>query len=161
MIRLIVCDVDGTLTDGKIYLSAEGELIKAFNIKDGLAMARLARHGVVPVILTGRESEITRRRCAELNITEIHQGVADKATRLKAVAEQYQCPLDEVAFLGDDLNDLECMRLCGISACPADATAAVRQICTYVSPCRGGEGAARDIIEWLISQKQIPAEVLL
>lgn len=161
MIKLIVCDVDGTLTDGKIYMSAQGEMMKAFNIKDGLALARLSRHGVTPVILTGRTSEITLRRCAELRITEIHQGVEDKATRLREIAAKFACQLSEIAYLGDDINDLASLKLCGVSACPADAVKPVRESCTYVSALRGGEGAARDIIEWLIEQKLIPAEVLL
>lgn len=160
MIKLIVCDVDGTLTDGKIYMSAQGEMMKAFNIKDGLALARLSRYGVTPVILTGRVSEITLRRCEELKIREIHQGVDDKATRLKEIAAKFNCTLSDIVFLGDDINDLECLKLCGISACPADAVAPVRQACTYVSSLRGGDGAARDIIEWLIAQQHLPAEIL-
>lgn len=161
MIRLIICDVDGTLTDGKIYMSANGEMMKAFNIKDGLALARLSRHGVTPVILTGRVSEITLRRCEELKITEIHQGVDDKATRLQEIAAKFACPLSEIAFLGDDINDLECLKLCGVSACPADAVRPVREACTYVSTLCGGEGAARDIIEWMIKKQLIPLEILL
>jgi 3-deoxy-D-manno-octulosonate 8-phosphate phosphatase (KDO 8-P phosphatase) len=160
MIKLMVLDVDGTLTDGKIYMSANGELMKAFNIKDGYALARLSSHGVTPVILTGRESEITLRRCEELKIQEVHQGVLDKASRLAELAAKFNCTLAEIAYLGDDINDLECLKLCGISACPADAAKAVREACSYVSPICGGQGAARDIIEWLIDQNQIPAEIL-
>lgn len=160
MIRLLVLDVDGTLTDGKIYMSAQGELIKAFNIKDGLAIARLARFGVTPVILTGRNSQITATRCAELNITEIYQGVENKVDVLAQIAAKHSCNMLNIAFVGDDINDLACLKLVGFSACPADAAKQVINQVHYVSSLNGGDGAVREIIEKLIEDGQIPTEVL-
>lgn len=159
MIKLLVLDVDGTLTDGKIYMSAQGELMKAFNIKDGLVLARLVDHGVIPVILTGRESTITLRRCEELKITAVFQGIADKAGKIREIAAEFHCDLSEIAFMGDDVNDLACMKLCGVTSCPTDAVQAIRDIATYVSPIKGGDGAARDFVEWLIQRGQIAPEV--
>ena len=122
MIKLLIMDVDGTLTNGMIYMSPSGEAMKAFNIKDGYAIAHiLPKMGVIPVIITGRKSLIVENRAKELGIAELHQGVADKLAKLKAVAEKYHVTPDEIAYIGDDLNDLDCMKYCGFSACPADA----------------------------------------
>ena len=108
-IKLLVMDVDGTLTDGKIYMSASGELMKAFNIKDGYAIARLKEYGIEPAIITGRESDIVKQRCAELKITELHQGVEKKLFKLRDICAKKGLTLSQVAFIGDDVNDLPCM----------------------------------------------------
>ena len=105
-IKYLVMDVDGTLTDGCIYMGAEGEVTKAFNCQDGYGIAQiLPKLGIIPVIITGRKSQITERRAAELKITRLHQGVANKLPLLKALAADP----DEIAYIGDDLNDLACI----------------------------------------------------
>ena len=109
-IKMLVMDVDGTLTDGKIYMSANGELMKAFNIKDGYAIARLRDYGTEPVIITGRSSEIVKQRCAELKIKELHQGIENKNYKLRDVCEKLHVELSQVAYIGDDINDLPCMK---------------------------------------------------
>ncbi len=150
-LRLFVMDVDGTLTDGGIYIGAGGEMMKAFHVRDGYAIVHmLPELGIVPVIITGRESEIVRRRAAELHITELHQGIGDKLTLLREIARRYQVTAEQVAYIGDDLNDLECMNWCGFSACPGDACPAVKAAVHYVSPLPGGRGAVRDVIEKLM-----------
>ncbi len=151
--KILVLDVDGTLTDGKIYMSHDGELMKSFNIKDGYALSRLKNKGIIPVIITGRESVIVEKRCAELGIDEIYQGVSDKAATLKNVCTKLNITLDECAYIGDDLNDLECMELCGISACPRDAVAEVKEKVHYVCSSKGGEGAVREFCDYLINNK--------
>lgn len=113
-IKLLVLDVDGTLTDGKIYMSATGELMKAFNIKDGYALAHLRDFGIDPVIITGRKSEIVTQRCKELNIQELYQGVSNKLFCLRKVCDKYNTSLSQVAYIGDDVNDLLCMHHCGL-----------------------------------------------
>ena len=152
---MLVLDVDGTLTDGKIYMSANGELMKAFNIKDGYALARLRQYGIEPIIITGRTSEIVKRRCEELGITELHQGVDNKATCLKNVCEKKGITTKQCAYIGDDLNDLDCMMLCGHKAAPADAMQGVRDIVDYVCQTRGGEGAVREYCDYLIEKHNI------
>ena len=151
-IKMLVLDVDGTLTDGKIYMSANGELMKAFNIKDGYALARLHNIGIEPIIITGRTSEIVKRRCEELGITELFQGVDNKATCLKKVCEEKGFTTKQCAYIGDDLNDLDCMMLCGHKAAPADAMKGVRDIVDYVCKTRGGEGAVREYCDYLIEK---------
>ena len=154
-IKLLIMDVDGTLTDGHIYISAQGEAMKAFHVQDGYAIAHtLPRHGIVPVIITGRESEIVRRRAAELNITQLYQGVGDKLSQLRELAEHYKVQPDEIAYIGDDLNDLDCIRYCGLTACPADAVAPVISQVDYVCKRDGGRGAVREFIDWMVQKEQ-------
>ena len=147
-IKLLVMDVDGTLTDGKIYMGENGEVMKAFNIKDGYAIAHmLPEMGIIPVIITGRESKIVENRAKELGITELYQGVGNKLAQLKKVAEKYYATPEEIAYIGDDLNDLECIDYCGFSACPADAVDDVKGKCDYICKTVAGEGAVRELIE--------------
>lgn len=148
---MLVMDVDGTLTDGKIYMSANGELMKAFNIKDGYAIARLRDYGIEPVIITGRSSEIVRQRCAELKIEELHQGIENKNYKLRDVCGKLHVELRQVAYIGDDLNDMPCMKICGYSACPSDAMKQVRDCVNYVCETKGGDGAVREFIDHIIS----------
>lgn len=152
-IKMLVMDVDGTLTDGKIYMSANGELMKAFNIKDGYAIARLREYGIEPVIITGRSSEIVQQRCAELKITELHQGVDNKSYKLRDICKRRHVTLSQVAYIGDDLNDLSCMKICGFSACPADAMKQVADSVNYVCRTNGGDGAVREFIDYLLSKQ--------
>lgn len=156
-IKMLVMDVDGTLTDGKIYMSDNGELMKAFNIKDGYAIARLRDYGIEPVIITGRKSEILSQRCEELKITELYQGVDNKSYKLREVCEKCGINLSQVAYIGDDLNDLPCMKICGYSACPSDAMIQVKDSVNYVCESKGGDGAVREFIDYLLS-KQILEE---
>ncbi len=151
MIKMIIMDIDGTLTDGKIYIGSEGEVMKAFNVKDGLGIRKLLVNGIVPVIITGRKSKIAAYRAKELNITEVHQGISDKVSELKRVCEKYQLTLNEVAYIGDDENDLECIKLCGYSGCPADAVNDVKKVVNFISKLNGGEGAVREYIEYLLN----------
>ena len=149
-IKMLVMDVDGTLTDGHIYMGAEGEAMKVFSCKDGLGIKEmLPPLGIIPVIITGRDSVITANRAKELNITELHQGIADKLPLLKQIAEKYGITSEEIAYVGDDLNDLECMQYCGLTACPQDAQQAIKEIVSFVAPRDGGKGAVRDFIEYM------------
>lgn len=150
-VEYLVMDVDGTLTDGKIYMGSEGELCKAFNIKDGCGIHDiLIPAGIIPVIITGRKSEIVLNRCRELDIGEVHQGISNKLETLLCVASD----LSKVAYIGDDINDLTCMcavkEAGGLIGCPFDAAKKILDISDYVAEHRGGEGAVRDFIEWLV-----------
>ena len=146
--KLLVMDVDGTLTDGKIYMGENGEVMKAFNVKDGYAIAHmLPEMEIIPVIITGRKSKIVENRAKELGITELYQGVGDKLAQLKIVAEKYNATPEEIAYIGDDLNDLECIEFCGVTACPVDAVEKVKKTVNLVCNKKAGEGAVRDFIE--------------
>jgi 3-deoxy-D-manno-octulosonate 8-phosphate phosphatase (KDO 8-P phosphatase) len=155
MIKLIVIDVDGTLTDGKIYMGSDGEVLKVFNIKDGCGIHDiLIPAGITPIIMTGRSSKILEKRCNELGITEIYQGVSDKPRKLAEVVNCAGCDYSNVAYIGDDINDIGCMQLIkeagGDVGCPADAVKAVKAIANFISLRKGGDGAVREFIEWLV-----------
>lgn len=153
-IKLLAMDVDGTMTDGIIHISDGGELFKSFNCKDGYALKKLLPDaGIIPVIITGRESKIVERRAGELNINEVYQNVEDKAETLIYVSEKYGLRNDEIAYIGDDLSDLSAMLFCGVSACPADAVSQIKTVADYVCTKKGGEGTIHEFIEWLIQNK--------
>lgn len=151
-IKYLVMDVDGTLTDGKIYMGNEGEVMKAFSIKDGCGIRDIAAlSGIVPVIITGRASKITENRCKELGIVNLYQGIGNKLKKLDEFLGEE--PYSLVAYIGDDINDLPCMipikEAGGIVGCPADADKRVIGISDFVSNKSGGDGAVREFIEWL------------
>ena len=154
-IQSLVMDVDGTLTDGKIYMGEDGEVCKAFNIKDGYGIHDiLMPAGIIPIIITGRNSKIVENRSRELGITQIYQDVKDKACKLKEVARELDIDLGKFAYIGDDNNDASCMTVVkeagGVVGCPANATEQVLSISDFVSKYNGGNGAVRDFIEWII-----------
>ena len=121
MIKLIVLDVDGTLTDGRLYMDDKDNCLKAFYVKDGFAIAQWIKLGGLVAIITGKTSEIVRRRKEELGIQELAQGVSNKVVELNKLLVKYSLSLDEVAYIGDDINDLGVMSKVGFSACPKDA----------------------------------------
>ena len=150
-IKLFVMDVDGTLTDGHIYFGDNGEMFKAFHVRDGYAIAHIFPvYGIIPVIITGKSSEIVARRSKELKITEVYQGISDKLTKLKEIAEKYNVTPEEIAYIGDDVNDLECMEYCGFTACPFDAHNKVQLKADYICDSCGGRGAVREFADHLI-----------
>lgn len=150
--RLLVLDVDGTLTDGAIYMGPDGEVCKRFSAKDGLGLKLLQSAGVEIAILTGRRSRIVENRAAELGIARVVQGISEKPAALRQLAAEMGVSLTETGYMGDDLNDLSAMCLCGVRACPADAVPEVREACQFVSDFPGGQGAVRQFCEaWLKS----------
>lgn len=155
-IRFLIMDVDGTLTDGKIYIGNDGEMMKAFHVRDGYGIKNIAMAGgIIPVIITARDSRIVVRRCKELGIEEVHQGCNDKMMKLKEILMRYGSSPSAVAYIGDDIADLECMRFVkdngGVTGCPNDSVLEIKEIADFITPCKGGEGAVRDFIHWLIS----------
>ncbi|MBS7045901.1 MAG: HAD-IIIA family hydrolase [Eubacterium sp.] len=152
--KLLVMDVDGTLTDGKIYIGSKGEEFKSFNVKDGYAINEmLHKNGIKTAIITGRESEIVNIRARELSIDCVYQNVSDKVETLKQIVELYGISIEEVAYIGDDLNDFEAMKKCGITGCPADAVDEIKNISDYTSKFNGGDGAIRDFVDWILKNK--------
>lgn len=160
MIRFLVMDVDGTLTDGKIYMGQDGEMFKAFDIKDGYGIyGILPELNIIPVIITARESKIVEHRCKELKVKEIHQGCHDKLGKLNEVLNRYSkedglvYTLSNVAYIGDDLLDMQCIapikKNGGFTSCPADAASDVIVAVDYVCTKNAGAGAVRELIEIL------------
>ena len=154
-IKMLVMDVDGTLTDGHIYVGAEGEMMKAFHVQDGYGIAHiLPQLGITPVIITGRSSKIVEKRAKELKITHLHQGIGDKLAKLQEVARELDTAAEEIAYIGDDVNDLDCIRWCGCTACPADAVPEVLDNVDYVCRRDGGRGAVREFIDCVIGERK-------
>lgn len=153
MIRYLIMDVDGTLTDGRLYIGTSGEIMKAFSIKDGYGIAHLFEKGIKPMILTGRKSEIVDVRAKELGITLVYQGVSDKESFLKKIINEKDLDVNELAYIGDDDNDLACMKLCKYIGCPFDASKNVKQVAHFISDYAGGSGAVRQFIEWIIERE--------
>ncbi len=152
MIKMLVMDVDGTLTDGRIYMGPGGEVMKAFDIKDGYAIANmLPEKGILPVIITGRDSAIVQNRADELGIQEIYQAVPNKLEKMCEIAERHGIQQEEIAYIGDDLNDLKCIEFAAVSGCPADVASEVASKVSYVCRKTGGNGAVREFIEYIIS----------
>lgn len=150
MIRLLVLDVDGTMTDGGVYYDATGNETKKFAIKDGAGLVLARTADIRVMICTGRECEAVRRRAADLKITDVYQNVGKKAAFLRGFMAENHYARKEVAYCGDDLNDLAAMALCGFVACPADAAAEVKARADYICPQRGGEGAVRGAVEKIL-----------
>ncbi|MCR1959790.1 3-deoxy-D-manno-octulosonate 8-phosphate phosphatase [Thomasclavelia cocleata] len=148
-VKMLVMDVDGTLTDGKIYISDQGEVMKAFNVKDGYGIVNLKDHGVIPVIITGRKSMILEKRAEELRINELYQGIGNKIIKLKEVANKYGLSFNEIAYIGDDLNDLDCIKYCGLTACPNDAVIEIKKEVNYICKNNAGHGAVREFIDYM------------
>lgn len=154
-IKMLVMDVDGTLTDGKIYVGEHGEVFKAFNVKDGYRLINMDKYNIIPVIITGKKSEILEKRASELKIKEVYQGVVDKLKVLGEVMERYQLIYENIAYIGDDVNDIDCMKVCYFKACPADAIDEVIEIVDYVCKSHGGNGAVREFIDLIVCKKYI------
>ena len=156
-IKLLALDVDGVLTDGSLNIGAEGELFKAFNARDGLGLSCLLRSGVRVAIITGRKSAIIHRRAEELGITELYEGIKDKRKILAELAEQGGLAREEIAYMGDDLNDLPALTYAGLAcapadlACaPADAAPEVLAASEFISTKCGGRGAVREAAELIL-----------
>lgn len=149
-IKVIVLDVDGTLTDGGVYIDSNGVEIKKFNIKDGGGIALATRAGYEFMILTGRKSYCVEKRAQELKIKYLYQGVDNKVDILESFMKENSLMPENVVYMGDDFNDLDCMKLVGFVACPADAMQCVKDIADFVSEHNGGFGAVRDLCEMLL-----------
>lgn len=152
MIKLIVLDVDGCLTDGKIIYASDGSEIKNFNVKDGLAISSWIKMGFQAAIITGRESNIVAKRAKELGISHLFQGVKDKESVLKELLERLNLKQYEVGAIGDDLNDYKMLRSVGRSFTPKDGAKEIRELVDTVLTSKGGDGAVREMIDILVDE---------
>lgn len=152
MIKLVVFDVDGTLTDGSIYIGDQGELCKKYYCRDGLAILFLHQTPMVPIVITSRKSQGLSNRMKELKVTKVYQNSKQKHITLSNICKELCVSLDEVAYIGDDINDYKAMKMCGIKMCPHDAQPEIKDICDYVALHDGGHGAVRDCLEFLFNK---------
>ena len=155
-VRLAIFDVDGVMTDGTLYIGAQGESFKAFNILDGHGMKMLQSAGIVTAIISGRSSEAVERRAAELAISHVVQGCADKVASFEALRAQLGVEAAACSFMGDDLPDLAVMRRCGFAVAVANAVEPVKQAAHYVTRASGGRGAVREFCDLLLGARELP-----
>ncbi|MCK6541813.1 HAD-IIIA family hydrolase [bacterium] len=153
-IKLLLTDVDGVLTDNGVYYTDQGEAAKRFSIRDGMGVDRLRKlRSVETGIITGETSVSVTHRAAKLGIVELHIGISDKYNTLLQILERRNLTWDEVAYIGDDFNDIEVLRAVGFSACPADAMPPVINVSHYWCRHNGGQGAFRELAELIIEYK--------
>jgi 3-deoxy-D-manno-octulosonate 8-phosphate phosphatase (KDO 8-P phosphatase) len=152
-VRLLCLDVDGVLTDAGMYYGPDGEVLKKFNTRDGMGLARVRAAGVAVAIISGEDSAIVHARAAKLQIDDVFCGASDKLGAVDELCMRHALARDEVAFVGDDLNDLSALERVGLACAVADAADPVQTIAHYVTHRRGGDGAVREVCELLIAAR--------
>ena len=154
-IKLLLTDCDGVLTDCGVYYGETGEVLKRFNIRDGMGVERLRKHANVETgIITGEFSPSVRMRSEKLRITELHLGIKDKTAVLNDILVRHGLIFNEIAYIGDDTNDVDVLSVVGLAACPNDAMSFAKQKAHYICEQKGGHGAFRELAELIIWAKQ-------
>lgn len=155
-IRVVVSDVDGTLTDGGMYYTAEKEVMKRFSARDGMGVTLLQRSGIEVVLMTSDKTGIATARARKLGIQRVLEGINDKLLALNDLAKSLEVSLDSIAYIGDDVNDEAPLKHSGVSFCPSDAAREVQQWVQYVSKYGGGNGAFRELAEIILFAQNKP-----
>jgi len=154
-IKLLILDVDGVMTDNKLYYQDNGEEIKTFYTRDGHGMVMLQKSGIEIAIITGRKSKLVSKRMADLKVKHVHQGVPDKLPTFMSMAEDLSLNLEEVAYIGDDILDLPILKRVGLAVCPRDADKEVKPRVDLISEFNGGQGCVREICELLMKSQDL------
>jgi 3-deoxy-D-manno-octulosonate 8-phosphate phosphatase (KDO 8-P phosphatase) len=152
-VKMLILDVDGVMTDGRIIMDDDGREIKNFDVRDGHGLKIIQRYGITVVLLTGRKSAVVGHRACDLGIKDVYQGSLNKKEVLEKILKKHRLPVDAVAFLGDDIVDIPVLKRVGFSAAVADALDVVKKSVDYVTKSAGGRGAVRELCE-LILQAQ-------
>lgn len=155
-VEVLVMDVDGTLTDGAMYFGAEGEVMKRFSTRDGMGITLLHRAGIRTAIITSENTPIVVARAAKLKIDHVILGSRNKKHSLIELAGKLGTNFVRMAYIGDDINDADPMKMCGVSACPSDATASIAAIAHFKSSYTGGNGAVREFAEAILVAQEKP-----
>lgn len=149
-VTLLVLDIDGVLTDGRVYVGPEGEMMKAFSMRDGHGIVMAREAGVEVALLTREAGPIAKQRAQKLRIAHLVEGCTDKGRAIRELAESLGRTAEQTAYAGDDVIDLDALAWAGLAACPADAEPEVRAICHFVAERPGGRGAVRDLVRLLL-----------
>lgn len=149
-VKMVVFDVDGTLTDGKIYMGPQGEAMKAFSAQDGMGISLLHKSGIYTAIITGRSSQIVANRAGELKMARVYQGCADKRLAWQQLKDEYHLTDAQMAYIGDDLNDLPLLTKAGFAASVANGRREAKAVAHFVAQHDGGDGGVRDVIEFIL-----------
>lgn len=159
-IKIIILDVDGTMTDGKITYDNNGTETKSFNVKDGMAIAQAIKYGIKVAIITGRTSKVVEHRATELGILDIYQGVGNKIATLDELLEKYDYTYENVAYMGDDINDIPAMMRADYVGITADAVSEIEEFAHFKSRYNGGYGAVREFIEIILKANGIWSKII-
>ena len=151
-IKLIITDVDGVLTDGGMYYSAKGEEFKKFNAIDGMAVELLRKQGIKTVFMTKENSQIAKQRGKKVQVAAVFVNIISKEKLLPKICHRFSVEAEEIAYIGDDINDFEIMKLVGFSATPVNGLYQVKKIADYICKSRGGEGAFREFTDLILSK---------
>jgi len=151
-IKLILSDIDGVLTDGGMYYSKTGEIMKKFNTKDGMGVELLKKNNINTILITKENSAISKNRAKKLKI-QIYSNIKNKESKLHTICTKFMISPDEIAYIGDDVNDFEIMKLVGFSAAPIDSSTEILKIVDYVCEKKGGDGVFREVANLLINSK--------
>jgi 3-deoxy-D-manno-octulosonate 8-phosphate phosphatase (KDO 8-P phosphatase) len=152
-LKLFATDVDGVLTDAGMYYGESGEELKKFNTRDGMGIKLLQAEGVMIAIITMEQTKIVARRAKKLGVTEVFQGAKDKVSVLAHLSEKFNIPFEQMAYMGDDVNDVGALQTVGYAAAPADCVDQVRQMVHYICQKKGGEGAVREVIDMILAAR--------
>lgn len=158
--KLVITDIDGVMTDGGMYYTADGDVMKRFSVKDGWGVIFLRKLGIPVAIMTGENTQIVQRRAEKLKIDHCFLGVKDKVATAEALCRQLGLTLDDVAFIGDDINDLPLLRLVGLSGSPANTPDYVKAEVDIVTEARGGYGAFREFVERILADNGLLDEAV-
>ena len=159
-IKIIILDVDGTMTDGKITYDNNGTETKSFNVKDGMAIAQAIKYGIKVAIITGRTSKVVEHRATELGILDIYQGVGNKIATLDELLKKYDYNYKNVAYMGDDINDIPAMMRADYVGITADAVSDIDEFANFKSKYDGGYGAVREFIETILKANGIWSKII-
>ena len=151
-IKMVLTDCDGCLTDSGMYYSEKGDELKKFNTRDGIGFSLLREKGIITGIITGESVELNRRRAEKLKLDILEAGCKDKASVVKKICKERKIELENVVYIGDDINDIEVIEMVGIGCCPADAMPQVKEVAKVVTNCKGGEGVIREIAERILER---------
>ncbi len=152
-IKMLLTDCDGCLTDAGMYYSENGDELKKFNTRDGMGFAMLRERGIITGIITSESVALNRRRAEKLKVDILEEGCKDKASAVKRICNKYQIAPGNTAYVGDDLNDLEVIKMVGLGCCPADAAASVKNASDFVTEAKGGEGVIREVVDQILEQQ--------
>ena len=153
MIKLLATDVDGTLTDGGMYYTTKGDVMKKFHARDGMGVNLLKRRNIPTVLITKEINSINKKWAKNMNIKKMYEGIQEKEKLVKTLCNQFKIKSEEICYIGDDVNDIELMKNIGLSACPADANYIVKKEVDIILKIQGGKGALREIVDLIMSVK--------
>ncbi len=153
--KIFIFDVDGVFTDGGLYYLGTGEIGRKFNARDGLGIRLLQQTPIVPVIVSGKKAEVVAQRMKILKITQVHLGIRDKLSTIKAIMKEFDATFEEIIFMGDDWNDMPVLEKAGCAITVPAASQEIKEVCDYITVTQGGSGAVREAIEWVLKKENL------